>query len=998
MRRTRLTVFLGLLATAACQDSTGPGPAAEGPDTLLLTVPDMVEEGQPFSLTVTAPAGPGSAPDPAFSGTVTLTSSAGSISPGTLSLTEGTVTAGVTLGGQAGEVTVTVRSGTTTASARTTVLGHGAIARIDVEPGAVLLPSAGSSQALAVRAYDASDLPTVPEGVSWTSSDPSVVTISDAGVAAAVSSAGSAQITAAANGVVSAPVLALVAQPAGGATLVADAQIIGGPEPVNANAAYGLGWQYRVRLAATALPDVGAIVLGTGEAPVGGRVVAATQAGDTAIVTLEVVSPAEMFDELVVNASLDLSEAELIVPDEVDQAFSVQRVRGGAIEFTRRASGSLRASGMHSSLRYGTGVHASDLDFNLGPFKCKIEATVAPLQLTGNATFTVTPDLTFDLAYDSNAGGLQRLALRGEVEATVKVEPKLETSFESKVDCNVKLAQIALPIGGPLALIFGGQVPLGVGFEMNGKTTVANAGVRFEVGAEASAEIGIDCTGPCQMINTLDSTGEGSFEPVLPDPSEQFKVELRIFPYGFAKLSIGNPLLNALQFESFEIRAGLAQLLDLAPASVQIDNPDYASNFRLSLFGQGKAGAKIDDLIAMLNISLAKVEARVEVPLAESPSGTLTISPASVRSGSDEELGDMAEFTVTLDPVRYSGFDAVESVELRWRRSDGNGGYTLENGRPGCTSMSAAPGQTTFTCRSDFLEDHEGVQTFYALVHARLFGQPLPVPLEIGSNGSASVVVTGTTVAITIDPLADTLFTGQSRQFSATVTGTDDTGVIWTASGGTIAADGVYTAGAAPGLFEVTARSAADTLVTASAMILVKEAPQATPTQLSGAACNTVVDSVDDLPFSISGSSTHPDFPAVICNATAALAVTTHADGTIVMEGTVSASSEHTPEGARWSLNFVLSGEYEYEFTGEANGEGRVSVALWQGGGTDPTGGTPILACATGPQSGFSGVECPEMESTTGVLQADAGLGYTIGARANYHTDASLRLVLRPVP
>lgn len=992
MRRTRLTILLGLLATAACQDSTGPGPAAAGPDTLLLTVPDMVEEGQPFSLTVTAPAGPGAAPDPAFSGTVTLTSSAGSISPGTLVLTGGTVTTDVTLGGPAGEVTVTVRSGETMASARTTVLGHGAIARIDVEPGAVLLPSAGSSRALAVRAYDASDLPTVPEGVSWTSSDPSVVTISDAGVVAAVSTAGSAQITAAANGVVSAPVLALVARPAEGAILVEDAQIAGVPEPVDASAAYGLGWQYRVRLAGTTLPDIGAIMLGTGEAPVGGRVIAATQAGDTAIVTLEIVSPAEMFAELVVNASLDLSEAELIVPDEVDQAFSMQRVRGGAIEFTRRASGSLRASGMHSSLRYGTGARASDLDFNLGPFKCRIEATVAPLQLTGNATFTVTPDLTYDLAYDSNAGGLQRLALRGDVLASVKVEPKLETSFESKVDCNAKLAQITLPIGGPLSLIFGGQVPLGVGFEMNGKTTVANAGVRVEVDAEASAEIGIDCTGPCQMINTLDSTGEGSFEPLLPDPSEQFKVELRIFPYGFAKLSIGNPLLNALQFESFEIRAGLAQLLDLAPASVQIDNPDYASNFRLSLFGQGKAGAKIDDLLAMLNISLAKVEARVEVPLAESPSGTLTISPASVRSGNDEALGEMAEFTVTLDPVRYFGFDAVESVELLWRRSDGNGGYTLDNGRPGCTSMSAAPGQTTFTCRSDFLEEHEGVQTFHALVHARLFGQPLPVPLEIGSNGSASVVVIGTTVAVTINPPADTLFTGQSLQLSATVTGTDDTAVTWSATGGTISADGLYTAGTTPGLFEVTARSVADTLMTASATVLVKEAPQATPTALGGGACYTEVDSVDDLPFSISGSWTHPDNPVVTCSASAALAVTRHADGTIIMEGMVSASSEHTGRGAYWTLLFDVTGEYEYEFTGEAYGAESVQVVLSR----SSSGIATVLACATGPNSGISGVECPEIESKTGVLQP--GTGYAINARATYHTNASLRLVLRPVP
>jgi hypothetical protein len=347
-------------------------------------------------------------------------------------------------------------------------------------------------------------------------------------------------------------------------------------------------------------------------------------------------------------------------------------------------------------------------------------------------------------------GGLLRLALLGDVHAEIKAEPRLESSFETKVDCGATLATVTLPIGGPIALIFGGQVPLGVGFEINGKTTLASTGLRFELEADASTEIGIACAaGACDMINTFDSEASGSFEPVLPNPVDQFRVDLRIFPYGFAKLTIGNPFLTALQFETFDIRAGLAQLVDLAPTTLQVENPEYASGFRLSIFGQAKAGSKIDSFLEMLQISLIKIEARVEVPLAESPRGTIAINPASVRPGSDTQTGDPATFTVTLDHASYLGFPAVDAIELFWKQSDDNGGFTLETGRPGCTTLNASPAQTTFTCETDFLEEHVGEHTFYAFIHARLFGVPIPVPLEIASDGFASVNV-GETGAVTL--------------------------------------------------------------------------------------------------------------------------------------------------------------------------------------------------------------------------------------------------------
>ena len=62
-------------------------------------------------------------------------------------------------------------------------------------------------------------------------------------------------------------------------------------------------------------------------------------------------------------------------------------------------------------------------------------------------------------------------------------------------------------------------------------------------------------------------------------------------------------------------------------------------------------------------------------------------------------------------------------------------------------------------------------------------------------SATASVTVTtAPTVAVSISPSTATVKTGATQQFAATVTGTSNTGVTWSASGGTISSSGMYTA------------------------------------------------------------------------------------------------------------------------------------------------------------------------------------------------------------
>jgi len=87
------------------------------------------------------------------------------------------------------------------------------------------------------------------------------------------------------------------------------------------------------------------------------------------------------------------------------------------------------------------------------------------------------------------------------------------------------------------------------------------------------------------------------------------------------------------------------------------------------------------------------------------------------------------------------------------------------------------------------------------------------------------VTVSGGAVSVSVDPATATLDPGQQQQFQATVTGSPNQAVIWSATCGTMSSAGLYTAPAQDGLCSVTATS--DAVPSASATIVVTVGAQA---------------------------------------------------------------------------------------------------------------------------------------------------------------------------
>jgi hypothetical protein len=89
-------------------------------------------------------------------------------------------------------------------------------------------------------------------------------------------------------------------------------------------------------------------------------------------------------------------------------------------------------------------------------------------------------------------------------------------------------------------------------------------------------------------------------------------------------------------------------------------------------------------------------------------------------------------------------------------------------------------------------------------------------------SASATVTVTAPgVVSVSITPTTASLPTGGTQQFTASVTGSTNTAVTWTATGGTVSSTGLYTAPATAGTYTVKATSVADTTKSASATVTV---------------------------------------------------------------------------------------------------------------------------------------------------------------------------------
>jgi hypothetical protein len=210
-------------------------------------------------------------------------------------------------------------------------------------------------------------------------------------------------------------------------------------------------------------------------------------------------------------------------------------------------------------------------------------------------------------------------------------------------------------------------------------------------------------------------------------------------------------------------------------------------------------------------------------------------------------------------------------------------------------------------------------------------------------SGTASLEITQQ-IGVTISPTTAQLTEGQTRQFSATVTGTSNTAVDWSVSGtgcagsgcGTITPEGLYTApDSVPTQVVVTATSVADLADSASATITI--IPPVVVT-ISPTSAIVAVSTQQQFQASVSGSSTKAVTWKVTgsgCSGSSCGSVSTaglytapaSVPGSSVVTVTATAQANGTSSASSTvtlvaSNNTKLTGQYAFFFSGfDSNGE-----------------------------------------------------------------------------
>lgn len=257
----------------------------------------------------------------------------------------------------------------------------------------------------------------------------------------------------------------------------------------------------------------------------------------------------------------------------------------------------------------------------------------------------------------------------------------------------------------------------------------------------------------------------------------------------------------------------------------------------------------------------------------------------------------------------------------------------------------------------------------------------LVVSISCGGSDSGGTGPTPDPVVVTVTPARDTLTVSTASAFSATVTGTSNTGVSWSvqegAPGGSVSASGLFTASATPGTRHVIAASEESASGKDTAVVLVVAAPVAAITApavvgagAAGLGASVPTQSGATYAWTITGGS--------ITNGAATAAVTFSAGpiGTLTLQCTVTnlagASASSSKAIPVQSIPAITSFTASRDTV--TNGESVSLTAVFLGGtGTLNPGAAPII-------SGVPVVVGPITGTVTYTLTVTGALGPAVSS------------------
>jgi hypothetical protein len=234
-------------------------------------------------------------------------------------------------------------------------------------------------------------------------------------------------------------------------------------------------------------------------------------------------------------------------------------------------------------------------------------------------------------------------------------------------------------------------------------------------------------------------------------------------------------------------------------------------------------------------------------------SGAATLEPGTAISVNVAFSPD-AEQTYNATLTVQTTLGQVQSISLTGSGAGPTTAVTVSISPTSASVQAGAAKQftatvtgTTNTAVTWWVNSVEGGNTTYGAISSEgLYSAPSNVPsgsvtvaarsvADTTKLATAAVTVTAAPIRVTVSPLTASVQTGLTQQFTATVTGTTNTGVNWMVNGvpggnstlGTISTSGLFTAPAVVptgGTVTIGARSAADSTKSGSASVTITAA------------------------------------------------------------------------------------------------------------------------------------------------------------------------------
>ncbi|WP_310566672.1 hypothetical protein [Hydrogenophaga sp.] len=534
-------------------------------------------------------------------------------------------------------------------------------ARVDITTSAVLLTEPGQTKVLSARVLDSQGRD-MTATVAWESTQPGQISVDSAGLVTALGEGGSAQITARVGGLKSAPLLVFHSRVPEGTLLLTDAQIVGEPVETDPLATPSISNTYSVRLSGVAAPAVGQLLLNTEAKIVVGRVQAvSTDANGVHTVTLVLVPLREILPTLRIDETIDLSQAEMVIPADVLDTYDVTR-EGTRLTFTPKPAVVRAAAARARPAAVVSGTMA------LPPFK-ECEGTVEgtggadslPFKLSKVPGFSLDFKPALDILHTPE-NGLERLVLAAEPGITTDLSLELTAGFDAKYSCGIDLAVVRIPMPGPVAAFLSGLITFGAGMELSGKVELPGAVQIINVTQRSSKlDLGVACPGggSCSLVHTVSEPTVTNQASISGPDLGNLRLEPSLFGFGKAQLAIGNPIFTSLRFNAVYAKLGVALQSSFSSMEGQIADPEYASKYGIAALLKAGLDTDFQGLAAWLGLNgVAENLIELSAPLASSPQGNLTLAQDAFQSG------ERVEATVQFDPAttRFLSIYNVDEV------------------------------------------------------------------------------------------------------------------------------------------------------------------------------------------------------------------------------------------------------------------------------------------------------------------------------------------------